>query len=67
MVYIGPERLGSENDVQLVDLDDNLGEGDPGEGVELDYSGPVPEVLPFSGEVVLMISALASAAWDSIY
>ncbi len=66
-MYIGPERLGSENDVQLVDLDDNLGEGDPGEGVELDYSGPVPEVLPFSGEVVLMISALASATRDFIY
>jgi len=61
-VYIGPERLGSENDVQLVDLDDNLGEGNPGEGVEVDYGGPVPEVLPFSGEAVPVISALASAA-----
>ena len=66
-VYIGPERLGGENDVRLVDLDDNLGEGNPGEGVEVDYGGPVPEVLPFSGEAVPVISALASAARDFIY
>ena len=53
--------------MQLVDLDDNLGEGDHGEEVEVDYGGPVPKVLPFSGEAVPVISALASAAQDFIY